>query len=178
MTKKNIRPVTVLGSIFINRQKLIEPIEKLVLDGMDLTRQEADILIFLYGHETLGWEFFEQDKEGYVSYSELRRVLLHGNSMLSRRIGILRERELVDSTNIAGSSLRVQQGRKVHGRTVRIKITKKGVATIEPVWERYSKLAEVLIGDMKSSELSTCLDVLNQISVRIEEWTAGRGVLI
>ncbi len=156
-------PVYCLTSIFVARRDLLEPIHREVLgDPAPVTVDEADALIYLFGHRELGWTSLPMDAEGFVSVGDLRLVLVHDRGLFSRRILKLQQDGLIE-----GKQPTVRRGSRRYVNAVRI--TEAGIEVARPIWERYRRLAAKLLARLPRAALETHYRVNRHISQSIRE---------
>jgi hypothetical protein len=135
-------PVRAIGSLFRLRRDLAVLIKKSVLKGSNLTLDQADILIDLYGAWRLRWNDPPADPEGYVSFGNLKVSLVHTSATLSRRLDELKAAGLVEVNPVAhraGGSKTADKKRKA------ARITPGGEKKVVPIWEKYLRLCENLM---------------------------------
>jgi DNA-binding MarR family transcriptional regulator len=130
-------PVQAISSLFRLRRDLSSLIKKSVLKDSNLTFDQADILIDLYGARRLQWSTPPADTEGYVSFGDLKVSLVHTSATLTRRLDELKAAGLVEvrpAASIAGARKTMDKKRKA------ARITKEGERKAGPVWEKYLRL--------------------------------------
>jgi hypothetical protein len=132
------------------------------------TVEDADLLVSLYGVKEMNWDDLEQDKEGFVAFSQLERYLVHNPSLLSRRIRKL--------ANAKPPLLEAADGDPTLGQHVnskRVRITKEGAKRIEPVWTRYQHMSAKLLEGIPPRLLDIHHDVNQRISAEVRKRRAG-----
>ena len=120
----------------------------------------------------LDWDDLEHDKEGFVSFNELERYLVHNASLLSRRISKLVNAkppllEVADADPASGQ----------HFNAKRVRITKDGERRIQPVWERYRRMSGKLLEGIPQRLLDAHYDVNQRISAEIGRRRSGLSEL-
>jgi hypothetical protein len=161
-----------IGSIFAARRDLLCGVKKIV-KGTPFSIEEADLLISLFGSRELGWDDLPPDKDGFVTYSELERFLVHNPSLLSRRIGKLAKAK--------PALLKITDGDRTlghHFNSKRLQITDEGVRQIKPVWDRYETLSRQLLRGISPQQLATHASVNFEISRRIRLHQDGLDTLL
>jgi len=136
-------PVDNIASIFRLRKLLLPPIRERVLADCGVPLDQADILVELHGVRDLGWREPESDAQGFVTYRALRDSLVHGDTLLSRRISRLQEAGLVETRKV--SQRKGGRTAGLHGNAQVVRITAAGSRKISPVWLRYEKLVRRLV---------------------------------
>lgn len=158
-----VAPEDNIGSIFTARRDLLIGV-RAVVAGSGFTVEEADLLITLYGARVLGWEDLKQDEEGFVPFKELEHYAVHNPSLLSRRI-----RKLAAARPALLEVAAVGPESGLHFNAQQARITPEGIKRIKPVWERYCRMAAVLLKDMPQSKLEAHYWVNEQISEAIRK---------
>ena len=169
MADKTPHPVSNLASIFVARRDLLAPIRDFVLKDSGLSVEDADLLVFLYGQEHLGWWSFDADEEGFILQEELRRALVHSPARLSQRISKLAEAGLLESRRLRETRRGATGDSGHHGNTSCVRITGAGVNAIEPIWQRYKRLAETILQKIEPEDLAAHSRVNMAVSTRINE---------
>ena len=158
-------PVDNVASIFKMRQLLLPPMRQIVLEGCDVPLEKADILVELHGVRELGWLEPKADPEGYVTYRALRDTLVHGDTLLSRRISRLEEAGLVETRKV--SQRKGVRTPGLHGNAQVVRITAAGSRKIGPVWLRYEKLVHRLLTGVPPAQLKAHLELNRLMEARI-----------
>jgi DNA-binding MarR family transcriptional regulator len=153
-------PVDYIASIFRVRQRMLPPLRQIALADCGVPLEQADILVELHGVRELGWPEPEADPDGYVTYRALRDALVHGDTLLSRRISRLEEAGLVETRK--ASRRKGVRTPGLHGNALVVRITASGSRKIEPVWLRYRELVNRLLAGVSAAELRAGM-ALNQL---------------
>ena len=156
---KRVEPTDTISGIFVVRRDLLHGV-KAVVAGSGFTVEEADTLVSLYGARVLDWDDLEHDKDGFVAFNRLERFLVHNPSLLSRRISKLADAKLLE---VADADLAAGQ----HFNAKRVRITKKGINKIEPVWRKFSRMSARLLEGIPQRLLDAHYAVNEEISARI-----------
>ena len=164
-------PVYNVSGIFTAHRDL-RPYAKLTLGDSGLSVEEADILVLLYGLRELGWDDCRVDDDGFVTFKDLKSVLVHDASLFARRI-----------KKLAGPSSGLVEVRRItkhadsrlHGNTQQVRVTKAGIATAKPIWENFRKLsarlfASELLKGFSQDDLEVHLRVNDAISRTLRDW--------
>ncbi len=167
LARAKVAPVDCLATLFTARRDLLEPIRKAVMKGTGLTVDQADVLVLLYGNQELGWDDFTCGPDGFAAVRDLRRALVHDPGLFSRRLRDLRNAGLLEAPARPARA----PGQRAYLQAVRI--TRQGVATIRPVWERYCRLAERLLTGVPQAELEAHCRVNQKISAEIDARRRG-----
>ena len=138
-------PVRVIGSIFRLRRDLVKVIKDSVIIGSGLTLESADLLLDLYGARELGWDDPKADREGFVTFGDLKNSLVHSQALLSRRIAELHLADFVEVRKTNESPSRSAQ--KIDAKSKSARITPKGIRQITPIYEKYQQLCERVLHD-------------------------------
>ncbi|MHC1767356.1 MAG: hypothetical protein AB9869_24275 [Verrucomicrobiia bacterium] len=150
---EEFHPVRVIGSIFRVRRDLTLLIKKHILPGCELTLEEADLLMDLFGAAKLGWSDPAADERGFVTFAALKASLVHSAAVLSRHVAALQKVGLLETRKLH----ELAPDAKGDRRSLALRITPKGVERIEPVYERYGELCERLLGDVPADVRRTML---------------------
>ena len=156
-------PVYNISSIFTAHRDL-RPFTKLTLGDSGLTAEEADILILLYGEAELGWKELPVNPEGLVALKHLRMALVHDASLFARR---LKKLTATKEPQIEVKSMRSFPNFPVHGNSQGARITKAGVMSARPIWDKFSKLSAKLLDGLPETDLEAHLRVNNFISHKL-----------
>jgi DNA-binding MarR family transcriptional regulator len=160
-----------LGSIFRARRDLaLITAGWEVLGDSNLTIEEADTLVDLYGAINLDWED-PPARLGHVTFRDLMETAVHdrpSKALLSLRLKRLSDKGLLILKPIprTGEPAELRTGPRA-SRTW-VKITPKGAKLAEEIWERYGKLAERLLAGVPEADLVAHLRVNAIISMRKE----------
>ena len=160
-----------LTSVFTAHRDL-RTYTKLAVARSGLSLEEADILVLLYGLSELGWDDCAIDKEKFVTFRELKSILVHDPSLFGRRIKKL---------STPGHGLvEVRKIKKVvdpglHGNSMRMRITPLGIKKAKPIWEDFERLAARLFGmdalrNFSPAELEIHRKINEEISRALREW--------
>jgi DNA-binding MarR family transcriptional regulator len=152
---EEFHPVRVIGSIFRVRRDLTALLKKHVLPGAELTLEEADLLLDLFGAAKLGWSDPAADEHGYVTFSALKASLVHSPSALSRRVATLQKVGLLETRKVH----KIARDATADRRSLALRITPAGVKRIEPVYERYAVLCKRLVSDVSPDDQRAVLRV-------------------
>jgi len=106
---------------------------------------------------------FNPDADGYVTFKELRESLANSQPHVSRRIKGVEGSEWVD---VAES----KKGEAHHANSLRVRISKKGIAVTKPVWARLQELATHLFEGIQSEDLRVHFHVNQCILHRIRPY--------
>jgi DNA-binding MarR family transcriptional regulator len=130
-----------LGSIFTARRDLVKAIRELVIHDFDLSMEESELLIELYGTSRLeSWEM-KVDEEGWVTAKQLKEELVHDRTLLSRRLAKLAEAGLIESRKLWETKQgKTGKYKNLHGNSQLVRITEAGTKKIAPIWEGYGQL--------------------------------------
>jgi len=181
MTPKTSRgdPVYNVSSIFTSHRDL-KQYAKLTLGDSGLSGEEADILVLLFGLKELGWDDCQVDRDGFVTFKDLKSVLVHDASLFARRIKKLAAPDcgMVEVRRIAK-----QAAPRLHGNTQQARITKVGIAAAQPIWESFRKLsaklfASDLLKGFSQAELAAHVKVNDAISRTLRNWRDPANVLL
>ena len=164
-------PVYNVSSIFAAHRDL-RPYAKLALGDAGLSVEEADILVLLWGLRELGWDDCPVDEEGFVTFKDLKSVLVHDASLFARRIKMLAAPNcgLVEVRRVTK-----QSGLRLHGNSQQVRITKAGIAAANPIWESFRKLSarlfetELLKG-FSQEQLQDHVQINDAISRTLRDW--------
>lgn len=155
---KRLSPVQIVGSVFRLRRDLARLLKEKVMANSDLTLEEADLLMDLYGASELNWKDPCADSDGFVSFAALKKSLVHSSAALSRRISELREAGFLETRQL-------HEGKTNHRRTDRkagsARITKAGIEKIIPIYQAHRSFCESLLKAL-SVEEQTKLYNLNE----------------
>lgn len=157
-----VEPVECLMGVFSARRDLLKPIREGVMKGADLSVDQADILVLLYGHRKFGWGDFPVGEEDFIPMQALREALVHEPGRFSRRVRELQDAGLVESLKESASP----GGRRRYVQSLRI--TEKGITAIRQVYERYCKLASTLLAGVSQIDLDAHCRVNETISASIK----------
>lgn len=141
------------------------PIRESIIKGLDLTHEAADILVWLFGNAKLGWEDFKQHDDHFVSAVDLREAVVHEPAQFSRRLKNLHQKGYIETISSAGHT----KGRRKYVQKVRI--TEKGITTIQPVFERYRRFASKILAGIPQEDLVVHCRVNNRISSVIKNFS-------
>jgi DNA-binding MarR family transcriptional regulator len=144
----------VIGSIFRVRRDITALIKKHVLPGSDLTLEDADLLLDLYGAAKLGWSDPAADHNGYVKFSAAKASLVHSAAALSRRVAALRDLGLLEARKhheVAPATMKIDR------KAIVLRITPEGSKRIQGVYERYGDLCEKMLRDIPDDVRRTVL---------------------
>jgi len=162
-------PVYNLTSVFTAHRDS-KPAARLTLGDSGLSLEEADILVLLYGLSELGWDDCRIDQEKYVTFRDLKSLLVHDASLFARRIKKLSEsgRGLVEVR-------KVKRTAGLHGNSMRVRISPLGIETVKPIWENFRKLAAKLftmegLNKFSHAELNIHRKINEEISRVLREW--------
>lgn len=172
-------PVYNVSSVFTAHRDL-RPYTKLTLGDSSLTVEEADILVLLLGLREFGWPDCPVDAEGFVTFKDLKDVLVHDASLFARRMKKLAapQRAMVEVRRISKEAAPA-----LHGNTQQGRITPKGITVVLPVWERFRKLSarlfesEALRG-FSQADFEVHVKVNEAISRAIRDWRDPGRVLL
>jgi DNA-binding MarR family transcriptional regulator len=130
-----------LGSIFTARRDLVKAIRELVIHEFDLSMDESELLIELFGASRLeSWEM-KVDEEGWVTAKQLKEQLVHDRTLLSRRLAKLAKAGLIESRKLWETKQgKTGQFKNLHGNSQMVRITEAGTEKIAPIWELYGQL--------------------------------------
>lgn len=119
-------PVYNVSSIFTAHRDL-RTYAKLALGDSGLSVEEADVLVLLYGLREFAWDDCPVDGEGFVTFKDLKSILVHDPSLFARRIKKLVAPKcgLVEVTKVKKAA-----DPALHGNSLRVRIT--GVASPPP----------------------------------------------
>jgi hypothetical protein len=164
-------PVYNVSSIFTAHRDL-RPYAKLALGNSGLSVEEADILVLLYGLRELEWDDCPVDEDGFVTFKDLKSVLVHDPSLFARRIkkmaatkcGLVEVKRVTKATDPA-----------LHGNSLRVRITASGIAGVRPIWENFQKLsgrlfASQLLKGFSRAELEAHARINDAVSRTLREW--------
>ncbi len=165
--KAAVTPEDNLGSIFSARRDLLIGVRAVVAPST-FTVEEADLLISLYGARVLGWDDLRKDQQGFVAFKELEHYLVHNPSLLSRRI-----RRLAATRPALVEVAAVGRDSGLHFNSQQVRITPEGIQRIKPVWERYCRMAAVLLKDLPQHKLEAHYWVNEQIRAAIRKRRQG-----
>ncbi len=149
-----VRPAQVIGSIFRVRRDLAGLIKKHVMPGSGLTVEKADLLIDLFGARKMGWNDPSADADGYVTFEDLKRSLVHSAAALSRRISDLRTAGHVEIRKVSAGKGAEDT---VDKRKMAVRITNSGIDKIRPLYEKHCQVCERLLRDIPSEDQLTLL---------------------
>ena len=135
-------PFKAIGSVFRLRRDLAGLIKRSILPGSDLTLDQLDILLALYGARRLGWDDPQADANGYVSFGALKNSLVHSSAVLTRRLDELKGAGLVEVEPLVSGT---GKERSLDKRRKTARITSEGDKKAIPVWEKYLRLCENLM---------------------------------
>ena len=156
-------PVYNVASIF-DAHRDLRRLAKMAVGDCGLTLPEADVLVLLYGLRTLGWRDCPVLGDGYVSFKDLKSVLVHDPSLFTRRVKELKNKGLLDMKSSK------ELNPKVRGNSQHLRITNQGIAVTRPIWERYRKLSELLLKHCSAADLDAHLRVNEGISRVMRDW--------
>jgi hypothetical protein len=164
-------PVYNVSSIFTAHRDL-RPYGKLALGDSGLGVEEADILVLLYGLRELRWDDCPVDRDGFVTFKDLKSVLVHDPSLFARRI------KKMAAPKCALAEVRKVENaadRGLHGNSLRVRITASGIDAVRPIWESFRKLsARVFASDLlkgfSRAELDAHLRINDAISRTLRDW--------
>ena len=142
-------PVDNVASIFKLRKLLLPPMREQVLADCGVPLDLADIVVELHGVRELGWLEPKADAQGFVTYRALRDSLVHGDTLLSRRISRLEDAGLVETRKV--SQCKGGRTAGLHGNAQVVRITAAGSRKIGPVWLRYEKLVHRLVSGIPAA---------------------------
>ncbi|HZM03481.1 MAG TPA: hypothetical protein VFC44_10675 [Candidatus Saccharimonadales bacterium] len=164
-------PVYNISSIFAAHRDL-RPYARLMLGDSGLSVEEADILVLLYGQRELEWEDCPVDEDGFVTFKDLKSILVHDPSLFARRI-----------KKMAGAKTQLVEVKKVqktsdpglHGNSLRVRITGTGIVVARPIWENFRKLSATLFGseplkEFSAEQITTHAKINDAISRALREW--------
>ncbi len=165
-------PIYNVSSIFTAHRDL-KPYAKLTLGDSGLSLEEADILVLLLGLKEFGWDDCPVDAEGFVTFKDLKGVLVHDASLFARRVkklaapncGLVEVRRIEKQANPG-----------VHGNTQQLRITQAGIAAVQPIWERFRRLSAKLFATeplrgFSQAELEAHGKVNDAICRAIRDWS-------
>jgi DNA-binding MarR family transcriptional regulator len=135
-----------LGGILRVCRDLMAPIRGVVLAGSGLSWDKAELLLELW-RVAKGIGDWQPDAEGFVTFKELRESLVNSQPHVSRRIKEVKAKEK--------AWVEVQEGKKGeahHANSHRVRISKKGIAIIKPVWEHLHELASNLFEGIRLTD--------------------------
>ena len=164
-------PVYNVASLFTAHRDL-RPYAKVTLGDSGLSVEEADILVLLLGLRELGWDDCPVDEDGFVTFKNLKSVVVHDASLFARRIkklaapncGLVEVRRVTKQTDP-----------RLHGNSQQVRITKAGIAAAKPIWENFRKLSarlfstELLKG-FSPAELEAHVRINDAISRTLRDW--------
>ena len=164
-------PVYNIASIFAAHRDL-RPYAKLTLGDSGLSIEEADILVLLYGLRALGWDDCPVDEHGFVTFKDLKSILVHDPSLFARRL-----------KKLAAPTCGLVEVRKVkkagdpglHGNSLRVQITGAGIAAARPIWENFRKLskrlfASELLKGFSQAELEAHVRINDALCRTLRDW--------
>jgi len=160
-----------VSSIFCAHRDL-RPYAKLALGDTGLSVEEADILVLLLGLQQFGWDDCPVDADGFVTFKDLKSVLVHDASLFARRIKKLATPEcgMVEVRRIEK-----QAAPRLHGNTQQVRIATAGVAAVQPIWESFRNLsaklfASDLLKGFSQAELEAHAKINDAISRTVRNW--------
>jgi hypothetical protein len=168
VTKPKIRAAANLGGILRVCRDLMEPIRSVVLSGSGLSWDKAELLLELW-RVAKGIGDFSADADGYVTFKELRESLANSQPHVSRRIGEVAPREK-DPDNVLVDVRKSKSGGAHHANSHRVRISKKGFARIEPVWESLRRLAAALFDGIRQPDQVVHFQVNQRILHKIRPY--------
>jgi hypothetical protein len=177
--KSAFDPVYNIASIFAAHRDL-RPYAKLTLGDSGLSVEEADILIILLGVRELGWDDCPVDENGFVTFHDLKSVLVHDASLFARR---LKKLAAPGCAMVEVRRITKQAAPRLHGNAQQVRITKIGIAAAKPIWERFRKLSAKLfasehLSSFAQAEFEAHMRVNDAISRTLHEWRdPAKGVL-
>jgi hypothetical protein len=164
-------PVYNLSSIFAAHRD-VRPYAKLTLGTSGLSVEEADILVLLFGLRELGWDDCPVDEDGFVTFKDLKSVLVHDASLFARRI---KKMAAPNCGLVEVRRVTKQSGLRLHGNSQQVRITKAGIAAAKPIWENFQKLsarlfATELLKGFSPAELQAHVRINDAISRTLRDW--------
>jgi hypothetical protein len=156
-----VEPTDTVGSVFTARRDLLHGV-KWACAGAGFSVEEADLLVSLYGARELDWNDLEHDAQGFVTFNQLERYLVHSASLLSRRI-----RKLAEAAPPLLEVADVDPASGLHFNAKRVRITDEGVRRIAPVWKRYQQMSAKLLEGIPQRLLESHHAVNQEISARV-----------
>jgi len=163
LSKPKQEPATNLREILRVCRDLIKPIRG-VSAGSGLNWNKAELLLELW-RVADGIGDFHPDADGFVTFNELRESLVDNQPHVSRRIKEVaaRDRQWVEVRES-------KKGEAHHANSHCVRISKKGIATIKPVWENLRELASELFDRIRLTDRRVHLQVNQRILHKIRSY--------
>ena len=150
--------IVVRGNVRIRRE-LGVLLKSRVLRGSGLALEDAEFLIELYGRRELGWPDPLADSEGFITFTDANRSLVHNYALLSRRIADLETGGLVETKQTKSLKSQAKAGVITDSKNKSVRITDPGIRRILPIYERYGKLCERLLRSVRLEDQLTYIRV-------------------
>jgi hypothetical protein len=160
-------PFDTVLSIFQTVQDLRSVLEQRVIQPLNLSLEQADLLVLLL----LEWcdpLDSSNEEKGFVSLAVVRESLVHSLSpsppLVSRWIGEMKGDERKKKPAFV-------EEKPLAGKQKAIRITQQGIDSITPVWNRYEKLADDFLGHLRPQDLDKHREVHEAIRYKLSpEW--------
>ena len=105
-------------------------------------------------------------ERGYVTFQSLKGSDVHSQALLSRRINELEHRGLVEITN-TNQIAKSKKNRTIDAKSKSVRITREGMAEIEPVYKNYETFCDDLLESLSAEDRKPLLIALGRIRKRL-----------
>lgn len=164
--------IDILGSLLAAQTHLDAPLRQILLTHPAMTMEVAQILVHLYIRRCVSLRTASTPPLDFVTFKELQNSLLVQQPLLSKRLSHAQHFKWIEnlSHRELDPELPPEQLAGYRGKSRLIRISDAGVQLVRPIWERYCKLARMVLANVPPDELRVYL----KINVLIQDRIAPR----